>query len=144
MVMLTVIGRKLAKEGTQFTFMGPLSDCKECKVRNICFHLERGSKYKVVGTRDKTHDCPMHEEGVVVVQVEEVPRMAVIPKKMALEGSTIQYETPKCKMRRCKNYSNCFLVGIERGQRKRVVKVIDSVDCAIGQSRVAVMLEQAR
>ena len=70
MVMLTVIGKKLAKEGMEFVFLGPIADCKECKVRNICFHLEKGTMYRIVSMRDKDHDCPQHEDGVRVVQVE--------------------------------------------------------------------------
>jgi hypothetical protein len=141
MVMLTVIGKKQAKVGMVFTFMGPISNCKECKVRNICFHLERGTKYRVVGLRDVVHECPMHEHGVMVVQVEEVQIQAVLPKKIALEGSTISYEMPKCTHRGCEHYRECFLPGLEPGQKKKVAKVLDKVRCIIGQNRVKVMLE---
>jgi uncharacterized protein (UPF0179 family) len=141
MVMLTVIGKKQAKEGMEFTFMGPISNCKDCKVRNICFHLEKGNKYRVVGLRKVVHECPMHEDGVMVVQVEEVQRNAVLPKKIALEGSTISYETPKCSQRGCEHYSACFLSGLEPGQKKKIVKTMDKVACIIGQNRVKVMLE---
>lgn len=141
MVMLTVVGRRLAKEGAEFTFMGPLSDCKDCKVRNICFHLEKGVKYRVVGTRDKTHDCPMHEEGVVVVQVEPVPRRAVIRGKLAVEGTNFEHSPPNCRVRRCEHRQLCFLAGVEPGQKKRVAKVLGKVGCALGQDRAEVMLE---
>jgi len=141
MVMLTVIGKKQAKEGMEFTFMGPISNCKECKVRNICFHLEKGAKYKVVSLRNVVHECPMHEDGVMVVQVEEVQRCAVIPRKIAIEGSTISYEVPKCTHRGCEHHSACFLSGLEPGQKKKVVKAMDKVVCIIGQNRVRVMLE---
>jgi uncharacterized protein (UPF0179 family) len=141
MVMLTVIGKKQAKEGMEFTFMGPISNCKDCKVRNICFHLEKGNKYRVVGLRNVFHDCPMHEHGVMVVQVEEVQRSAVLPRKIAIEGSTISYEMPKCSQRGCEHHSACFLSGLEPGQKKKVVKVGDKVACIIGQNRVRVMLE---
>jgi uncharacterized protein (UPF0179 family) len=141
MVMLTVIGKKQAKEGMEFTFMGSISNCKDCKVRNICFHLEKGNKYRVVGLRNVLHECPMHEDGVMVVQVEEVLRNAVLPKKIALEGSTISYETPKCSHRGCEHYAACFLYGLEPGQKKKVAKVMDKVVCIIGQNRVKVMLK---
>ena len=141
MVMLTVIGKKQAKEGMEFTFLGAISNCKECKVRNICFHLEKGNKYKVVGLRNVLHDCPMHEDGVMVVQVEEVHRSAVLPKKIALEGSTISYETPKCSHKGCENYTYCFLSGMEPGRKKKVIKVMDKATCIIGQNRMKVLLE---
>ena len=141
MVMLTVIGKRLARVGMEFIYMGPISNCKECKVRNICFHLEKGSKYKVISLREVIHDCPLHEDGVKVVQVEEVPRIAMISKKIALEGSKISYETPKCNQRFCEHYSLCFLSGLDPGQKKKVAKVQDKVTCIIGQNRVRVLLE---
>ena len=141
MVMLTVIGKRLAKVGAEFTYMGPISNCKECKVRNICFHLEKGRKYRIVSTRTVKHDCPLHEEGVVVVEVTEVPRPAVIAKKTAIEGSKISYETPSCHRRLCEHRLLCFLPGLEPGQKKKVLKVQEKVNCPIGQNRVCVLLE---
>ncbi len=141
MVMLTVVGKTLAKEGGEFVYLGPIADCKECKVRNICFHLEKGTKYRIVGLRNVSHDCPMHEEGVRVVQVEPVPRMAVIPKKVAIEGSNIGYDFPKCRNRACEYYRLCFLPGVESGQKKKITKVLDGVECGMGQSRIMVLVE---
>ncbi len=141
MVMLTVIGKRLAKENLTFTFIGPLSDCKECKVKNICFHLERGRRYKILDVRDVLHECPVHEEGVVVIEVEEVFQDAVIPKKQAMEGSTVTIELPKCGERGCINYQLCFPTGVDSGQKKNVARVGDKVDCDIGDDRVSVELE---
>ena len=140
MVMLTVIGKSLAKEGLVFTYMGPLSNCKECKVKNICFHLERGRKYKVLSSRDVLHDCTVHEEGVVVVEVEEVPLDAVILKKQAIEGSNITIEIPRCKERGCEYYRLCIPIGADSGQKKKVLKVGKKVDCKAGQDRIMVEL----
>ena len=139
MVLLTVIGKSLAKDGLVFTYMGPLSNCKECKVKNICFHLERGRKYKVLSSRDVLHECPVHEEGVVVVEVEEVPLEAVIPKKQAIEGSSITIELPRCRERGCGSYRLCFPVGTDSGHKMKVLKVGKKVDCKIGD-RIAVEL----
>ncbi|MFO7618091.1 MAG: UPF0179 family protein [Thermoplasmata archaeon] len=141
MVMLTVVGKTLAKVGAEFVFMGPLADCKECKVRNICFHLEKGTKYRIIGLRNVDHDCPMYERGVSVVQVEPVPRKAVIPKKIAIEGSNIGYDFPKCRHRGCPHYGLCFISGVEPGQKKKILKMLENVECGIGQSRVMVLVE---
>jgi uncharacterized protein (UPF0179 family) len=141
MVMLTVIGKKLAKEGLEFTYLGPVTDCKECKVRNICFHLEKGTKYRVVDVRKVNHDCPVHEGGVTVVQVEEVPRDAIVSRKLAIEGSTISYERPRCRQRSCENWSLCFVPGLEQGYKKKVTSVGERVECRAGQNRVRVKLE---
>ena len=140
MVLLTVIGKILAKEGLVFTYMGPLSNCKECKVKNICFHLERGRKYRVLSSRDVLHECAVHEEGVVVVEVEEIPLEAVIPKKQAMEGSTITLELPKCRERGCEFYRLCIPIGSDSGQKKSVLMVGKKVKCAAGEDRVSVEL----
>jgi uncharacterized protein (UPF0179 family) len=83
----------------------------------------------------------MHEDGVRVVQVEPVPRKAVIAKKVAIEGSNIGYDFPKCRNRGCPHYTLCFISGVEPGQKKKILEVLEGVDCAIGQSRVTVMVE---
>ncbi len=139
--MLTVIGKKLAKEGLEFVYMGPVADCKECKVRNICFHLTKGAKYRVVNIRKVSHDCPVHEGGVSVVQVEEIPRDATVPAKLAIEGSTVPYERPRCKHRGCENWQFCFVQGLEPGQKRKITRVGEKVRCGTGLSRVMVRLE---
>ena len=140
MVLLTMIGKSLAKEDLVFTYMGPLSNCKECKVKNICFHLESGRKYRVLSSRDVLHECVVHEEGVVVVEVEEVPLEAAILKKQAIEGSNITIELPKCKERGCDNYRLCIPIGTTSGQKMKVLKVGKKVDCKTGENRVSVEL----
>ena len=141
MALLTVIGKRLAKDGLTFTFMGPLSNCKECKVKNICFHLEHGRQYKIVGTRDVLHECPIHEEGVVVVEIEPVTEQRVIPRKQAMEGSTISIDLAKCRERHCVYYRLCLPFGAVTGQKRNVVKVGKKVDCPKGEDRVLVELQ---
>jgi uncharacterized protein (UPF0179 family) len=139
--MLTVIGKRLAKEGLTFIFIGSLSDCKECKVKNICFHLEQGRRYKILDVRDVLHECPVHEEGVVVIEVEELMRDIIIPEKQAIEGSTITIKLPKCIEKGCDNYQLCLPVGLNTGQKKKVLKVGAKVKCKTGDSRTLVELD---
>ena len=140
MVLLTVIGRKLAKPNLEFIFIGSNSSCKDCKVKTICFHLEQGAKYKIINVRDVVHDCPQHEDNVVIVEVEEVTREAVIPKKQAMEGTTITIELPKCNERGCQDYQLCFPMGMVSGLKRQVIKVQEKIDCMDGQDRIKVIL----
>lgn len=140
MALLTVLGNNLAKEGEVFIFLGPLSDCKGCKVKNICFHLEPGRWYKVVGLRNVKHDCAVHEEGVRVVEVESVPIEAALGKKKAIEGSTITFEPPRCRNVGCKNRMMCFPPGMETGGKLKVVKVGKEVECPNGYTVLETML----
>lgn len=141
MVLLTVIGRRLAKPGAEFIFMGPNSNCKDCKVKTICFHLEKGAKYRIINSRNVVHDCPEHEDNVVIIEVEEVPRESVIPKKIAMEGTTITLDIPKCKERGCQYYQLCIPIGMESGQKRQITAVTEKVECRDGQDRVKVVLE---
>ncbi|MCK5397132.1 MAG: UPF0179 family protein [Thermoplasmata archaeon] len=141
MVLLTVIGKTIAKPGAEFIFMGSNSSCKDCKVKTICFHLEQGTKYKIIGARDIVHDCPQHDEGVVVVQVEETPREIIISKRQAIEGTTITLEMKKCPERGCQHYKLCHPLGMESGLKRKVIKVQEKVDCMDGQGLVKVTLE---
>ena len=138
MVLLTVIGKTLAKPGSEFIFMGPNSSCKDCKVKTICFHLDKGARYKIIDARDVVHECPQHDEGVVVVQVEEVPRNIAISKRQAIEGTTIAYEAQKCSQRGCQYYRFCRPMGMESGLKRKIIKVQKKVNCIDGQDRVRV------
>ena len=89
MVLVTVVGESQCKKGFEFVFGGPLAECRECKVKNVCFHLEQNRWYRVTGIRDVHHDCRVHEGGVRVVEVERVPTRAAIPNAQAVEGSII-------------------------------------------------------
>ncbi|MCK5397948.1 MAG: UPF0179 family protein [Thermoplasmata archaeon] len=141
MVLLTVIGKTLAKPDAEFIFTGSNSSCKDCKVKTICFHLDQGTKYKIISARDIVHDCPQHDEGVVVVQVEEVPRNIVISKRQAMEGTTITFEVQKCSQRGCQHYQFCLPIGMESGLKRKVIKVQEKVDCIEGHDRMMVILE---
>lgn len=141
MTLLTVVGKKLAKDGVTFTYMGPISNCRECKVKTICFHLEKGKRYKVTGVRGVVHDCSVHEEGVVVVEIEEVSHDTVIQKRLGIEGASITLELPRCDQRGCPHYRLCFPMGIDNGQKKKVKRVKEKMECAMGHERVKVELE---
>ncbi len=136
MVLITLIGRRNAKEGSRFYFMGSLSECKECKMKGVCFNLDEGALYEVTELRDKIHDCEVHDEGVQVVVVEKRPQMLTVPVKVALEGSTITYEPPKCDQLGCDNRRNCHPVGLKAGSKIRINSLEGDVTCPAGQRLV--------
>ncbi|KUE74367.1 hypothetical protein AUQ37_04495 [Candidatus Methanomethylophilus sp. 1R26] len=47
MILLTLIGKERAEAGRRFVYIGPEPECSECKVRDICLNLEKGSEYMV-------------------------------------------------------------------------------------------------
>lgn len=71
MPLVTLIGEKLAKEGDAFTYIGPNNECRNCKLKTVCFNLKPGKAYKITKIRDKRHSCDIHDKNVVVVEVQE-------------------------------------------------------------------------
>ncbi len=142
MAIVTLIGKELAKKGTEFVYLGPLTECRDCKLRNACFNLEPGRMYRISKVRDTEHECKIHEGGkVVAVEVEKVPVEAAIPSKMAVEGTVIRFESQKCLNIGCASYPLCNPLGLKEGSRYRVIKIKGDVKCPEGRTLKSVLLE---
>lgn len=139
--MITVIGERQAKIDGQFIYLGPLTDCKECKLKGVCFNLDAGALYRIVEVRDVKHDCKVHEDGVRVVKVEKESMEGAIAKKGALEGTTITYEVIKCDHIGCVHYRLCHPLGIDKGHKARIAKIKGDLECAEGKKLVKVVFE---
>jgi uncharacterized protein (UPF0179 family) len=139
--MITVIGERQAKIDGQFIYLGPLTDCKECKLKGVCFNLDAGALYRIVEVRDVKHDCMVHEDGVRVVKVEKESMVGAIAKKGALEGTTITYEVIKCDHLGCEHYHLCHPLGIDKGHKARIAKIKGDLECAEGKKLVKVTFE---
>jgi hypothetical protein len=135
MVILTVVGEGQATAGHTFVYLGPLGDCKECRVRNVCFGLARGKRYRVVGPRKVKHACKAHEGGGQVVEVEEVPFDICIPEKGIVEGSAMTASGNECRHVGCSHFRLCVSVGVDRGMRLHVIELGERVECARGEPR---------
>jgi len=140
MVLITLIGESQARIGNRFYFMGPLTDCKECRLRGVCFNLEPGSMYEVVALRDTLHDCPIHEGSVRVVEVERKPILAAVSSKHAIDGSTITFESKRCDNIGCENRIYCIPASIKDGTKLKIVDIIGDIDCSEAQNMVLVKL----
>lgn len=142
MVLVTVVGEHQCKKGFEFVFGGPLAECRDCKVKNVCFHLEENRWYRVTEVRDVHHDCKVHEGGVRVVEVEKLPTRAAIPARLAIEGSMITFEESNCKNIGCSNYRVCRPLGAAEGMRFRVLTIEDvQVECPKGEKLKVVQLD---
>jgi len=128
--MITLIGKALAEEGLEFQYRGPLMECRTCKLKNVCFNLDEGKWYRITKIRDKEHDCKIHEGGkVVTVEVEEIPVPIIISAKNVVEGETITYKPVKCRETKCEYYSLCHPIGLREGDKIKIVKVLENVEC---------------
>lgn len=141
MVLVTVVGERQCKKGFEFVFGGPLAECRECKVKNVCFHLEPNRVYRVTAVRAVHHDCKVHEEGVRVVEVEKLPTKSAMPAKTAVEGSMVTFEETDCRIIGCPNYRLCRPAGAAEGMRFRIASVGEEIECRTGKILKAVLLD---
>ena len=140
-MVVSLVGETQAKVGTTFIFLGPLSECRDCKRKTVCFNLEEWTLYEIVSVRDKHHDCNVHEGGVRVVELKNVPIETTIDSKYAIEGSTVSIDKEECLNIGCENYRMCFLLGPKSSKKFRVVKVKGDVKCPEQRSLKTVILE---
>lgn len=141
MVIITLIGERQARVGAKFVYRGPLTECRECKLKAVCFNLDAGCQYSIKAKRDVQHECKIHEDGVRVVEVERIPMKAVTSKKSAVEGSTITIEEIRCRNVGCAKYRLCHPHGAEKGMKGKIKKVYGDIECHEGMKLVEVLLD---
>ncbi|MEM4729416.1 MAG: UPF0179 family protein [Thermoplasmata archaeon] len=133
MVAVTLIGERLAREGSVFVFVGPLPECRECRLKTVCFNLEEGRSYIIKSVRSVRHDCRVHDGGVRVVEVEREPIRAAVPPHQALEGTSLVWEERGCDNLGCGYRRLCFPRAARVGERYRVVRVTGFIECPDGR-----------
>ncbi|MEM0160194.1 MAG: UPF0179 family protein [Thermoplasmata archaeon] len=138
-VSVTLISKKLAKPGTVFQFLGPLVDCKDCSLKNVCFDLDFGKFYRITGLRAKEHACILYQDNKVVsIEIEEIPAQLNLPKKQAIDGGIITYSELNCDNIDCDNYSFCKMLGLKDGMKITIIDVGEKIDCPKGLDLVKV------
>ena len=127
-----MIGQSQAKTGGRFEYLGPIKECKDCQFFKVChLNLEKGRIYEVVGVRKITQPCPIHEEKVQTVEVEEPEMEILIDRARSMEGVTISYKRNLCYKFQCPHYEACQPSGLRNTDRLQVVEILTPkpVDC---------------
>ena len=125
---VTLIGERLAKEGKEFIYLGPNNECRNCKLKTVCFNLKFGRNYKISKIREKKHNCNVHDRNVVVVEVEELPITAALSKKHPV-GSSVKHTKMNCKNIGCENFDICMNKAVEHGKTYTVKKIYEKMTC---------------
>ncbi|MDR0887886.1 MAG: UPF0179 family protein [Candidatus Methanoplasma sp.] len=136
MALISLIGESQAKVGNRFYFLGPQPECKDCKLKGVCFNLDQGSQYEIIEIRKQVHDCASNEDLVRAVAVVKVSTDATVPKKQAIDGSIITFKTVDCGQLGCEHYRICHPVGIEDGKKYSIVETGEDVVCPVGKKIV--------
>jgi uncharacterized protein (UPF0179 family) len=126
---VTLIGEKLAKEGNEFIYNGPNNECRNCKLKTVCFNLKQAREYRIIKVRDKQHSCNVHEGKVVVVEVNMLPIFASIDKKIS-EGSETKINKIECKNIGCDFFKTCVNNVIIKDKKYVIKKYYEKIDCA--------------
>ena len=141
MANVTLVGEKHAKKDRIFIYRGPLSNCRECKVKTVCFNLEVGRKYVIKEVRQMHHPCKIHEGGVRAVEYEILPVEHAITADGAIEKARITIdERDACRNRGCENYKLCFPLGLKTGSQYEIKEVKATVNCSEGKKLKEVLL----
>ncbi len=131
-MLITLVGERQVKEGNEFIYLGSLTECKECKLKGVCFNLEEGRKYKIKSVRGVRHDCEIFDESVRVVEVEQAPLTVASNGKGAIVGSTITYNFPNCNELSCSSYRLCHPIALRSGGKGKILEVGKDLDCTRG------------
>ncbi|NVM02084.1 MAG: UPF0179 family protein [Candidatus Helarchaeota archaeon] len=132
--IVTLIGQKQAKIGYKFTFLKPANkECEKCKLYTSCIeNLKEGQTYEIVEIRNKIHECPVHQDGVQIVEVKEKEKIAFIESKNAFEGAIITFRPPNCKEFTCKSYEKCN-TNLESEKKYKILEVLEAKSCKMGK-----------
>ena len=141
MSSITIIGEKLAKKDEEFVFIGPHSDCRNCKLKNICFNLKQYRQYKIKEVREKRHSCSVHDGDAVVVEVEEQDIETAIDKKY-MKGSAITFEENDCDDELCPYFDLCTNKALQPGKKYTIETIVETIPCSKGKSLQKVILSE--
>ena len=139
--IITLVPRSMAKRGFRFIHEGDTENCRGCELRRVCVeNLEIGRVYEVLDVRRKRHKCRLIDDYVYVVEVAEAPIEALIGHKAAIEGVITTFTPSGCYS--CEHSSLCNPQGLKGGDRVRIERVLDKVECRRSGSLVKVILRR--
>ena len=131
---ISLIGLDQAEVGHVFRFVQPLQTCSECKIKNVCFNLEHGKRYRIKEVRKQQHPCMVfNRDKVATVEVEEVDEDLVVEYGNKIqEGSTLSLKSRKCDHITCEFIEKCNLTYYGDEVKFNIRKIMHKVDCPKG------------
>ncbi len=140
---VTIIGSKQARKGYRFIFDGLARPCLTCDYQNACVgNLEVGRVYEIQKVMKKSLQCQLHEGEGRVVEVIESLYDVNIKSQTAMSDVILRFEQIECTRVDCPEYEKCRPLGLQPGNRCRVVKVGKTVSCFLGLKLTSVQLKR--
>jgi uncharacterized protein (UPF0179 family) len=141
--VMTLVGQRQARENFTFIHQGSAAECQKCQLFTVCMkNLVTNRLYRIVRVHDRSFPCPMHEDGVRLVEVEEPEIRVAIDCRHFFEGAIVKFVPIKCKRQNCSNFEVCNPVGLTEGDRCRIEKSFGPISCPRGQKLVLASLRR--
>lgn len=141
---VTLVGERWARVGIEFLNAERCEAAGACPVARACQNLEWDREYRVASVRSIHHDvCVVHEEGVRVAEVEELPFVASL-EAVKTRGTAVRWNPPVCHIRGCPNWDRCFPHGPKPGSEYALEKIEGPLECPMGHSLVGVTLRSVK
>ncbi|MFH1101711.1 MAG: UPF0179 family protein [Methanobacteriota archaeon] len=128
MTLITLIGEHLAETGRTFQYLGPNNDCRQCKLKTVCFNLKPGRSYEIISIREHKHTCMIHEGLVVPVEVKELPILTTVNDTLVV-GDIITIERGTCHHIGCPEYELCTTPALHKEKTYTVIKTYEKIPC---------------
>lgn len=140
-MVITLVPKNMAIKGARFQYFSPASECGVCNLRNVCHNLKSGSYYSVTKSREKEHNCFIHQgDKVYTVEVEEEERHLMISKRIAKEGAKATYKYPDCDDYDCQLADICIL-SYTKDQAKIKISAVGKEKCPRGYNLIEADIE---
>lgn len=140
---ITIVGLKQARPGYVFLYSGAADSCRQCDYFSPCTgSLEDGRVYTVTKVIGKELPCILQAGRGKVVEVNESDREILVDAKLAIPGAIITVDRLPCKRIDCEYRDRCFPLGLESGDKCKVLKVCDEVTCPSGPRLVGVLVQR--
>lgn len=141
--IITIIGPKQARIGFRFLYQGFSDTCKACKYHNACLdNLDEGRIYSIKKVKNKKLPCELHGGQGKVVEVVEDSIKAALEKHVAIQDALINFNSLECDTLECENRIKCNPLGLFDGDKCKVIKIMDVIDCPKGFEISSVLLQR--
>ena len=141
--LITMVPACWAREGTSFLFSDAFQTCESCEFRSVCVSsLVKGRHYEIMRLRKKTFTCPYQRVKYQVVETKPSHLEVAMPRDRCFEGAVLHIAFHQCERRFCENYPFCVPEGAGEGERWRIVRLLEVIDCPEGRALVKASLEQ--